>query len=218
MGKMSIRTHSLNVRAMIDIFIDELSRDKDLRERVESIGFKLTVNRIERLRLAALLHDIGKVFIPSAILRKYGLSKEELLVLKMHSYCTYNTLSRSKTLGDIADIASMHHARYFIPMERFEKSLVGYPFDLVGNNRFSPESQIIALADTVNSIIRARPGRKGLSLTEALNIIEREDHKFHSGLKDVFLIIFRQVQENLRKGAYPHKQAEEYRQCLWLQN
>ena len=135
----------------------------------------------------------------------------------MHSYCTYNTLSRSKTLGDIADIASMHHARYFIPRERFEKSLVGYPFDLVGNNRFSPESQIIALADTVNSIVRARPGRKGLSLTEALNIIEREDHKFHSGLKDVFLIIFRQVHENLSKGAYPHKQTEEYRQCLWLE-
>jgi len=210
-------THSLNVRTMIDIFINELSRDKGLRERVESIGFKLTVDRIERLRLAALLHDMGKVFIPSAILRKYGLSKEELLVRKMHSYCTYNILSRSKTLRNIADIASMHHSRYFIPMERFEKSLVGYPFDRVGQNRFAPESQIIALADTVNSIVRARPGRKGLSLTEALNIIEREEHKFHSGLKDVFLIIFRQVQENLRKGAYPPEQAEEYRQCLWLE-
>ena len=211
-------THSLNVRTMIDIFIDELSRDKHLRERVESTGFKLTVDRIERLRLAALLHDMGKVFVPSAILRKYGLTKDELLIRKMHSYCTYNMLSQSRTLGDIAHIASMHHARYFIPPERFAKGLVGYPFDRVGEKCFRPESQIISLADTVNSIVRARPGRKGLPLIEALNIIDREEHKFHSGLKDVFLIIFRRVEENLRKGAYPPEQAEEYRQALWLED
>jgi HD-GYP domain-containing protein (c-di-GMP phosphodiesterase class II) len=211
-------THSSNVRSMIDIFIDELSRDKELRERIESIGFKLTVDRIERLRLAALLHDMGKVFVPSAILRKYRLSKDELLVRKMHAYCTYNMLSQSKTLGDIADIASMHHARYYIPPERFEKSLVGYPFDLIGANHFAPENQIISLADTVNSIVRARPGRQGLSLSEALDIIDREQYKFHSGLKDVFLIIFRRVLENLKKEAYSPDQTEEYRQCLWLED
>jgi hypothetical protein len=127
-------------------------------------------------------------------------------------------LSRSKTLGDIAHIASMHHARYFIPPERYAKGLVGYPFDRVGEKCYRPESQIISLADTVNSIVRARPGRKGLPLTEALNIIDREEHKFHSGLKDVFLIIFRRVEENLRKGAYPAEQAEEYRQALWLED
>ncbi|MBU0498121.1 MAG: HD domain-containing protein, partial [Candidatus Thermoplasmatota archaeon] len=184
----------------------------------ESIGFKLTVDRIERLRLAALLHDMGKVFIPSAILRKYGLSKDELMVRKMHAYCTYNILSRSKTLHDVAEIASMHHARFFIPLDRFEKSLVGYPFDRVGRHKFAPESQIIALADTVNSIIRDRPGRKGLSLPEALDIIDREEHKFHSGLKDVFLIIFRGVHDNIIKGVYPPEQAKEYRECLWLED
>jgi hypothetical protein len=112
----------------------------------------------------------------------------------------------------------MHHARYFIPPERYAKGLVGYPFDRVGEKCYRPESQIISLADTVNSIVRARPGRKGLPLSEALNIIDREEHKFHSGLKDVFLIIFRRVEENLRKGAYPPEQAEEYRRALWLED
>ena len=79
-------------------------RQHKIRERVESIGFKLTVDRIERLRLAALLHDMGKIYIPSKILRKSDLSKDEILVRKMHSYCTYNILTKSKTLGGIADI------------------------------------------------------------------------------------------------------------------
>lgn len=210
-------THSLNVRTMIDIFIDELSRDKELRERVEGIGFKLTVDKIERLRLAALLHDMGKVFVPSSILRKYGLNQEELLIRKMHSYYTYNILSHSKTLRDIADIASMHHARYYIPKEKYEQNLIGYPFDRFGQDKFSPESQIIAIADTINSIIRARPDRKGLSLTDAFKIIDKEEYKFHGGLKDIFLIITRRVKQNLEKGFYPPHLAEEYRSCLWLE-
>jgi HD-GYP domain-containing protein (c-di-GMP phosphodiesterase class II) len=218
-------THSLNVRTMIDMFIDELSRDKELRERVESIGFKLTVEKIEKLRLAALLHDMGKVFIPSSILRKSSLNSEEMLVRKMHSYCTYNILSKSKTLGDIADIASMHHARYFIPVNtdgldeyaKVEVSFIGYPFDRVCQDKFAPESQIIALADTFNAIIRERPNGKGLSLSQAIDIIENDEYKFHSGLKDIFLTIVKRVEQNLEKNIYPPQLAEEYRSSLWLE-
>jgi HD-GYP domain-containing protein (c-di-GMP phosphodiesterase class II) len=210
-------THSLNVRTMIDMFIDELSRDRELRERVENMGFKLTVDKIEKLRLAALLHDMGKIFVPSEILRKYGLNKEELLVRKMHSYCTYNILNRSDTLCDIAAIASMHHARYAIPMEKYETSFIGYPFDRWGQKGFTPESQIIALADTFNSIVRSRPDRKGLSVSEALKILAKDDHKFHGGFRDVFLTIVRRVEQNLSKGKYPPQQAKEYRSCLWLE-
>jgi HD-GYP domain-containing protein (c-di-GMP phosphodiesterase class II) len=217
-------THSLDVRVMIDMFIDELSRDRELRDRVEGIGFSLTVDGIERLRLAALLHDMGKVFVPSSILQKGDLTKEEILIRKMHSYCTYNILSRSKTLGDIADIASMHHALYFIPTEtkdldmytRIETKYAGYPFDRVGQ-RFVPESQIIALADTFNAIIRARPDRKGLSISQALDIIESIDYKFHGGLKDIFLTVVRRVERNLVEGKYPAEVAEVYRRCLWLE-
>jgi len=210
-------THSLNVRSMIDIFIDELSRDKELRERVESIGFKLTVDKITQLKLASLLHDIGKIFVPSKILRKGYLDKEEMLVRKMHSYLTYNILNKSKTLRDIAYIASMHHARFFIPVEKFETNFIGYPFDRVGQEKFSPESQIIALADTLNSIIRSRPDREGLSFSEGLKIIEKDDHKFHEGIKEIFLIIMRRVEKNLEKCIYLPEQDKEYRECLCLE-
>jgi HD-GYP domain-containing protein (c-di-GMP phosphodiesterase class II) len=217
-------THSLNVRTMIDMFIDELSRDKSLRERVESIGFKLTVDKIESLRLAALLHDMGKVFIPSSILRKSSLNSEEMLIRKMHSYCTYNILAKSKTLGNIANMASMHHARYYIPVDvegldeyaKVETSCVCYPFDLFSHDGFLPESQIIALADTFNAIIRSRPEGKGLSLQQAIEIIENDESKFHGGLKDIFLTIVKRVEQNLSKGIYPPKLAEEYRYALWL--
>jgi len=209
-------THSLNVRTVIDIFIDEISRDKELRERVESIGFNLTVDKIEKLRLAALLHDIGKIFIPNEILRKSRLSKEELLIRKMHPYLTYNILIKSKTLMNIAEIASLHHARYHIPSEKVESSMVGYPFDRFGQDKFIPETQIIALADTLNSMVRIRPDRKGLSLSEALDLIEKLENKFHEGLKDIFLTILRRVEKNLKNGKYPRLQEYNYRKCLWI--
>jgi hypothetical protein len=209
---------------MIDMFIDELSRDKLLRERVESIGFKLTVDKIESLRLAALLHDMGKVFIPSSILRKSSLNSEEMLIRKMHSYCTYNVLAKSKTLGDIADMASMHHARYYIPVDtegldeyaKVETSCICHPFDRFSQDGFLPESQIIALADTFNAIIRSRPEGKGLSLQQAMQIIENDESKFHGGLKDIFLTIVKRVEHNLSRGVYPPTQAREYRNALWL--
>jgi HD-GYP domain-containing protein (c-di-GMP phosphodiesterase class II) len=219
-------THSQGVRAMIDLFIEELSRDKELRERVEALGFKLTVDRIEKLRLAALLHDMGKVFIPSKILRKSSLNSEEMLIRKMHSYCTYNMLTKSKTLKDIAHTASMHHARYYIPFdpkdldpyEQVETKCIGYPFDRLGQNQFVPESQIIALADTFNAIVRYRPDGKGLTVSQAIDIIGKDDHKFHSGLKDIFLTIVKRAEDNLAKGKYPPRQAEEYcRNCFCLE-
>jgi HD superfamily phosphohydrolase len=209
-------THSLNVRTIIDIFIDEISKDKELRERVENIGFNLSVENIEKLRFAALLHDVGKIFIPNEILRKSKLTKEDKLIRKMHPYLSYTILSKSKTLYDIAEIASMHHARYHIPSENIEKNIVGYPFDIVGQNKFIPETQIIALADTLNSIIRIRPDSKGLPLPEALNIIEKIENKFHEGVKDIFLTILRRVEKNLNSNKYPPLQTYEYRKCLWL--
>jgi len=209
-------THSLNVRTVIDIFIDEISRDKELRERVESIGFNLTVDKIEKLRLAALLHDIGKIFIPNEILRKSRLSKEELLIRKMHPYLTYNILIKSKTLMNIAEIASLHHARYHIPSDKIESSMIGYPFDRFGQDKFIPETQIIALADTLNSMVRIRPDRKGLSLSEALDLIEKLENKFHEGLKDIFLKILRRVEKNLNNGKYTLLQEYNYRKCLWI--
>ena len=209
-------THSSDVRIMIDIFIDELSRDKALRNRLEGMGFKLTVDKIKQLRLAALLHDMGKIFVPSEILRKGKLDKNELLIRKMHSYYTYNILRNSRTLGEIADISSKHHARYFIPLDLYEKHFIGHPFDKVGQDTFNPESQIIALADTFNSIVRDRPDREGLDFHDAITILERDKHKFHSGLKDIFLTIIKRVEKNLADNSYSPEIAEKYRQSLWL--
>jgi hypothetical protein len=88
----------------------------------------------------------------------------------------------------------------------------------LGQDTFAPESQIIALADTFNAIVRFRPDGKGLSVSEALRIIEKDTHKFHGGLKDIFLTIVKRVEQNLAKGKYLPKQAEEYsRACLCLE-
>jgi hypothetical protein len=110
----------------------------------------------------------------------------------------------------------MHHAKYHISSDNIEKNIIGYPFDIVGQNKFIPETQIIALADTLNSIIRIRPDSKGLPLSEALDIIEKIENKFHEGVKDIFLTILRRVEKNLNADKYPPIQTYKYRKCLWL--
>ena len=58
---------------------------------------------------------------------------------------------------------------------------------------------------------------KSLGLSKALDIIESIEHRFHEGLKDIFLTIIRRVEKNLKQGKYLPRQAEEYRNCLWIE-
>ena len=68
----------------------------------------------------------------------------------------------------------------------------------------------------LNSMVRIRPDRKGLSLSDALDLIEKLENKFHEGLKDIFLTILRRVEKNLKNGKYPLLQEYNYRKCLWI--
>ncbi|EOD00023.1 HD-GYP domain-containing protein [Caldisalinibacter kiritimatiensis] len=118
---------------------------------------------VDKLEIAAYLHDLGKLVVPNEILEKPGkLSKEEFDIIKSHPYYTKIILKQVKGLEIIADWAGNHH-------EKLDGT--GYPEKLTNNN-LTREDQIIAIADIYQALTEDRPYRKGLSKEEALKIIQ----------------------------------------------
>jgi len=119
--------------------------------------------RIQGLRMAAAIHDLGKINIPSAILNKPGpISEHELAIIQMHPYTAYEILKDIQFPWPIAETIYQHH-------ERLDGS--GYPRQLKGD-QILLEARILAVADVVESIASFRPYRPELGLEAALDEIE----------------------------------------------
>ena len=127
----------------------------------------LSESRVERLRIAAILHDYGKIGIPDNVLQKPGgLSDEEMLQMRAHVLKTLVILRRikfSRALQDIPEIAAMHH-------EKIDGS--GYPFGYCGTE-LPLEARILAVADVFQALTQARPYKDGLPVSEAVRSCEK---------------------------------------------
>ena len=140
--------HSLNVAGL------SLAIGKEMRLKTE---------KLEQLGLCALLHDIGKTRLPISLINKTNpLTDNEYKVIKTHSEQGGNYL-KEKNLQD-ADILSgvLHHH------EKFNGS--GYPSGLMGD-RIPLFSRIISIADVYDAVTSARPYRKPVPASEALDLI-----------------------------------------------
>jgi PAS domain S-box-containing protein len=119
--------------------------------------------RIQGLRMAAAIHDLGKINVPSAILNKPGpLSEHELAIIQMHPRTAYEILKDIQFPWPIAETIYQHH-------ERLNGS--GYPRQLKGD-QILLEARILAVADVVESIASFRPYRPELGLAAALAEID----------------------------------------------
>ena len=115
------------------------------------------------LRLAAMIHDIGKIAIPSEILTKPSkLSEFEGKLLQEHPENGYQLLKDIDFPWPIAEIVRQHH-------ERIDGS--GYPRGLKGD-QILPEAQVLAVADTIEAMYSHRPYRPGLGLPSAIQVIK----------------------------------------------
>ncbi len=109
---------------------------------------------IDKVEIAAYLHDIGKLHVPDAILEKPGpLNAMERAVINQHSYETYEILRPIKGLEEIAKWAAFHHEN---------ETGTGYPFHLSGEE-LSMEARIIATADVFQALVEDRPYRDGMT-------------------------------------------------------
>lgn len=119
----------------------------------------LSEEQIDQLRLAATVHDIGKINIAADILNKPGtLSKLEFEIIKEHSRGGYTIVSGLGLPGTIAEAILQHH-------ERMDGS--GYPCGL-RNHDILMEARILAVADVVEAMASHRPYRPSLGLDQAL--------------------------------------------------
>lgn len=124
------------------------------------------------LRRAGLLHDIGKLSVPNAILDKPGpLDADEWEVVRLHPYWTLRILLHVRGFKRMAQIAASHH-------ERLDGR--GY-FRGLGGTAFPIEAQILAAADQFDALITARPYRPALEGGTALRLLERERDRGVSG-------------------------------------
>ncbi len=118
---------------------------------------------IERLRIAALVHDVGKIAVPAEILSKpTRLSETEFELIKAHSAAAYEILAPIDFGGPVAEIVLQHH-------ERLDGS--GYPRGLRGDE-ILPGARLLAVADVVEAMVTHRPYRPALPLEQALAEIE----------------------------------------------
>lgn len=129
------------------------------------ISINLTIKDLKELFIGALLHDIGKLFIPSSILLKKGsLTKEEFEIMKGHPRKGYNYLIL-KNLGisnKALRICLEHH-------ERMDGT--GYPNNLK-ENEIGILSKIVSIADVYDALTSNRSYRAPLSAAEALDYIK----------------------------------------------
>jgi len=117
---------------------------------------QLPKKQIEEIRISGILHDIGKLGVPSAILSKAGkLRNEEFELIKLHSVIGEEILKNIDFSFPLATIVRQHH-------ERLDGS--GYPDGLVGNNILL-EARIIAVADVVDAMSSSRAYRGAVGLS-----------------------------------------------------
>lgn len=140
------------------------------QERVSLLALKTGIemglrgDRLDGLRIAGLVHDVGKVEIPGEILSKPGrLSPLEFNLVKTHAESGYEVLKEIDFPWPVAEITRQHH-------ERLDGS--GYPGGLAGD-QIMTEARILAVTDVVEAMASHRPYRPSLGVAAAIAEIQK---------------------------------------------
>ncbi len=143
------------------------------------------------IKNGALLHDVGKIGIPDAILIKpAALSEEEWNIMKKHPIFGYKILNGIKFLEGSLPIVLHHHERW---------NGTGYPYGLEKNS-IPLSARIFAIADTLDAMTSSRPYRRILTYTDAAKEIKKlSGIQFDPDISDVFFSIPGKKWENINK-------------------
>lgn len=143
----------------------------------------LSKDRVSRIHMAGLLHDIGKIVVPIEILGKPGrLNEIESAIIRTHPRVGYEMLKQIDFAAPIAEAVLQHH-------ERMDGS--GYPGGLAGEG-ILPEAKILAVADVVEAMCSHRPYRPALGVDRALSEIEAQKGVLYDNdVVDACLTVFR---------------------------
>jgi len=142
--------------------------------------------QIRAIRLAALLHDIGKIDIGQEVLNKNGaLSEDEWEQIRQHPKWGANILRPFKDLQEIVPLVLHHHERY---------NGKGYPFGLQGED-IPLGARIITVADSFDAMTTNRPYKRAMNSEEAVEELRKEAGKqFDPAIVEAFLDIYKNDQ------------------------
>lgn len=141
------------------------------------IGFK--EQDIEKIHIAAHLHDIGKIGVPDAVLKKPGkLTDEEFESIKKHPIIGAEILGKSHKLSELSDIVLMHHERY---------DGKGYPLGKAGTD-IPVGARIIAICDSIDAMTSNRCYRKAHDFEHCYGEIERNLGKMYDPIVGKYVL------------------------------
>lgn len=150
-------------------------RVADYAERIAR-AMKLPADDVEQIRLAARVHDLGKIGVPNDVLHKPGnLTEDEWALMRNHPAMGYEILAKFPEYRSGRELVLAHHERY---------DGQGYPNGLSGR-RLPLGAQIISVADTIDAMTSDRPYRKGLPVETALAALRQgRGSQFHPDVVD----------------------------------
>jgi putative nucleotidyltransferase with HDIG domain len=166
----------------------------------------MSAEKIRVIARGAFLHDIGKMAIPDAILRKPGaLNEGETMIMREHCFRGYQMLKKIPFLAEAAEIVYAHQ-------EHYDGS--GYPRGLKGEE-IPLGARLFAVSDTLDAITSDRPYRAAQSISAA-----REEIRTHSGTQfdpkvvEIFLKMPDSIWEDLRREINSHARKYSYHSAL----
>lgn len=159
----------------------------------EQVCSKLKINGEDlfNIKLAALLHDIGKIAIPEEILAKpQSLSPDEYVRMHQHVHYGYHALSGIKRLATARELMFHHHENY---------DGTGYPRGLKGEE-IPIGARIVAVVDAYDAMTSDRPYRKNLGVEEALRRLrEAKNRQFDPVVVDALIECVERREETLAR-------------------
>ena len=164
----------------------------------EEYGFNGT--QIEQIKWAALIHDLGKLAVPTELIRKRGrLDEEEYAQMKQHAHLVEEILAEVDFLQPMVEIASGHHSH-------FDGNGYGGSGHIEGETP-SLETCIVAVADAFDAMTSARSYRMALSQRYALGELRKNSGaQFHPEVVDAFE---KALEKSGRRWGAPHVNDEE---------
>ena len=181
---------SRTIEIIMNSLYEKNSREMEHSKRVsywcEKIAQRMNLDShiVSKLRIAGLMHDIGKIGIPDSILDKpERLTEEEFNLIRKHSEVGYRILSAANEFSEIADYILAHHERW---------DGMGYPKGLKGND-IPIYSRIISVADSFDAMTSDRAYRKAMTINQAKQeIIKFSNIQFDPNVVKIFLDIIEQ--------------------------
>ena len=173
------------IQSILNTLTEKYNEEKVHSERVskycKAVGeaMQLRKDEITELELAGMVHDIGKISLPDAILKKPGkLTEKEWEIIRNHTVNGYQILRAADKYSNIAEFAMSHH-------ERMDGK--GYPNGLKGEE-IPLFSRIISVADAYEAMTSDRPYRKAMKKQEAIEELKKHSGtQFDSGIVELFI-------------------------------